>query len=184
MSLTKGDITFLFDEGVTFKESYEFACADPTETMRRLKKVAQVRSSLLAANVQIIRLNVKGVKQENVRMLGVGDTCSNSRMALRLREDGKAYRRRLRGVPETAYKVGIVSSQASNALREFNRVLAGCQCQFKTTLGTIEPIKNLEIVDWTVLSWKSARKLPKRRLILLLGVDEGTQMFEKMKSGV
>jgi hypothetical protein len=36
MSLAKGDITFLFDESVAFKESYDFLCSDSAEAMRRL----------------------------------------------------------------------------------------------------------------------------------------------------
>lgn len=182
MSTIKGDITFLFDEGVAFGESYDFTCAEASEAMRRLKKVVQARALLLATNVRVVRVAVKGIKADRIRVRGPANTWGHPRYALSLRNDGQRYFRRLRGCPDVLYKFDQLSLQGINGFREFNRVLAECGCQATSSIGGTEPIVKLEPYRRILLLAKNTKALSKKRLMALLGIEEGTEAFQSSKA--
>jgi hypothetical protein len=123
-------------------------------------------------------------------MRGTGGEYANPRLALKLlrnsTSDGcsQSNQRRLRGVPDTAFKNRVASAQARAAMQAFSRTLTECQCVVKARGCAEETVKDIRIDDWTVLLWKWAKKLSKRRLVELLGEEEGTKMFEARKAKI
>src|ERR1700733_9632420 len=98
--MSKSSMTFLFDAGQVFQESWELNDGYPEALPARLKRIANARMSLLAFCVRIVQLKAKGHPLERVDLRGYGGAFAHPRHALKLRDDGRSTSIFLRGVPK------------------------------------------------------------------------------------
>src|SRR5688500_18240510 len=118
--MAKCIITFLFDSGQVFQESWELTDGHGTSLTARLKRIAQARLPLLAACVRIVQLKAKGHSLERVDLRGTGGVFAFPRDALKLTDDGYSSGIFLRGVPRDVYSKEGLTPKGLVAFRAFN----------------------------------------------------------------
>jgi hypothetical protein len=173
--MAKCVITFLFDDGQVFQESWELTEAHRDTLPARLRRLAQARLPLLAACVRIVQLKAKGHPLERVSWRGRGGTFAHARDGLKLRDDGRSTGICLRGVPREVFASQGLTPTGLGSFREFNRTASECGCVIVRG-GEPRLVTKLEPSHHTLFSYKKGRRATLRKLVSILG-DEAAQHF-------
>lgn len=173
--MAKCVITFLFDDGQVFQESWELTEGHRDPLPARLRRLAQARLPLLAACVRIVQLKANGHPLERVSWRGTGGTFAHARDGLKLRDNGRSTGICLRGVPREVFTSRGVTPTGLGSFREFNRMPSECGCVI-VRAGEVCPITKLEPSHHTLFSYKKGRRATLRKLVSILG-DEAAQHF-------
>ena len=173
--MAKCVITFLFDDGQVFQESWELREAHRDPLPARLRRLAQARLTLLAACVRVVQLKAKGHPLERVGWRGTGGTFAHARDGLKLRDDGRSTSICLRGVPREVFASRGLTPTGVGSFREFNRTAGECGCII-VRAGEVRPVTKLEPFHHTLFSYKKGKRATLRKLVSILG-DEPAQQF-------
>lgn len=175
-------MVFLFDSGVEFQESWDILAPSSEVAMQRLRAIAQARLMLLTSTASVVQLKVKGQPLQRVRWPGTGGTGAHARDALILRDEGRATKKHLRGVPREIYDRTALTPKGLTGFNEYNRTVKGCDCVLVRKGSEPEVVKRLEPWRMSLLSWKKAKKVTLRKLCSLLGADEAQVFWAAMKA--
>src|SRR5689334_11232802 len=88
-AMSNAGITFLFDEGQIFQESWELTDCYSEPLPTRLRRIANARLPLLASCVRIVQLKAKGYPLERVDLRGIGGAYAHPRYALKLMNEDR-----------------------------------------------------------------------------------------------
>ena len=178
--MAKGVITFLFDDGQVFQESWELTEAHRDPLPARLRRLAQARLPLLAACVRVVQLKATGHPLERVSWRGTGGTFAHARDGLKLRDGGRNTSIILRGVPREVFASRGLTPTGLGSFREFNRTASECGCVI-VRAGEVRPITNLEPSHHTLFSYKKGRRATLRKLVSVLGDEEAQRFWAELK---
>lgn len=176
-----GTMTFLFDSGQIFQESWLFNAVAPTDAFSKLRQVAQARRALLGTSARIALLKVRGQPLERVNWRGTGGGRVMPRDTVVIRHDGMAVKKQLRGVPAEVFGVNGMTPQGHRAFQDFNRVLNQCGCVLALGGGRHEVIRNLVPTHESLVSWKRGKQATKKEIVALLGGEEGERFWAALK---
>jgi hypothetical protein len=174
-------ITFLFEGGQVFQESWELADGHHDPLPSRLRRFAQARLSLLAACVRIVQLKAKGHPLERVSWRGTGEAFAHPRDGLKLMDDGRSTGICLRGVPREVFAKRGLTPTGIVSFREFNGVASECGCMIVRG-GEPRPITKLEPIHYTLFSYKKGKRATLRKLVSILGDDAAQQFWDDLKA--
>jgi hypothetical protein len=178
--MAKCAITFLFDDGQVFQESWELTEAHRDPLPARLRRLVQARLLLLAACVRIVQLKAKGHPLERISWRGTGGTFAHARDGLKLRDDGRSTGIILRGVPREVFTSRGVTPTGLGSFRELNRTVSECGCVIVRG-GEPQPITKLEPSHHTLFSYKKGRRATLRKLVSILGDEPAQQFWDELK---
>jgi len=176
-----GTLTFLFNSGQIVQESWHFNATSPEDAIKTLRLVAQARRVLLAASIRIALLKVTGQPPERVNWTGKGGIWASPRQALVLRHEGRAVKKQLRGVPQELCNGKGLTPDGLQAFQSFNRILNQCGCLIVRTNEQPETIRKLAPDHLVTLLWKKGIPATKKKIVALLGVEEGQRFWDSMK---
>lgn len=177
--MAKCIITFLFDTGQVFQESWELA-GDGDPLPVRLKRVAQARLPLLAHSVRIVQLKAKGHPLERVDLRGTGGAFAHPRYALKLTDDGYSTGIFLRGIPKDVYANEGLTPRGLVAFRAFNTTLSQCGCVIMRS-GQAHRVTKLWPAHQTLFSYRKDKKATLRKLTSILGEEKAQQFWAELK---
>jgi hypothetical protein len=126
--MAKCVVTFLFDDGQVFQESWELAEAHRDPLPARLRRLAQARLPPLAGSVRIVQVKAKGHPLERVSWRGTGGAFAQPRDGLKLMGGGRSTGICLRGFPREVFASRGVTPTGVGSFREFNRTASECGC--------------------------------------------------------
>jgi hypothetical protein len=179
--MAKCVITFLFDGGQVFQESWELADGHRDPLPARLRRFAHARLPLLASCVRIVQLKAKGHSLERVSWRGTGGTFAHARDALKLMDGGRSTSIFLRGVPREVFASRGLTPQGFGSFREFNRTASECGCVIVRG-GEVRPITKLEPSHYTLFSYKKGKRATLRKLVSILGDEEAHRFWDDLKN--
>jgi hypothetical protein len=178
--MSKCVITFLFDDGQVFQESWELAEGHRDPLPARLRRVVHARLPLLASCVRIVQLKAKGHPLERVSWRGTGGAFAHARDALKLMDDGRSTSIFLRGVPREVFANRGLTPKGVVSFREFNRAASECGCVVVRS-GELRPVTKLEPIHHTLLSYKKGKRATLRKLVSILGDEVAQQFWDDLK---
>jgi hypothetical protein len=178
--MSKCVITFLFDDGQVFQESWEPADGHRDPLPARLRRIAQARLPLLASCVRIVQLKAKGHPLERVSWRGAGGAFAFPREAVKLRDDGRSTSIYLRGVPREVFTSRGLTPKGFASFREFARAASECGCVIVRE-GEVRPTMKLEPSHHTLFSYKKGKKATLRKLVSILGDEAAKQFWNDLK---
>jgi hypothetical protein len=178
--MAKCTITFLFDTGQVFQESWELAEGHGDPLPVRLKRIAQARLPLLAACVRVVQLKAQGHPLERVDLRGTGGAFAHPRYALKLADDGYSTGIFLRGVPREVYAKEALTPSGMVAFRALNTVLTQCGCAIVRN-GQARPVTKLGPTRQTLFSYRKDKKATLRKLVSILGEEKAQQFWAELK---
>ncbi|MCE9533433.1 MAG: hypothetical protein K8T89_20260 [Planctomycetes bacterium] len=179
--MSKGVITFFFDEGQVFQESWEMMDV-PGETLAaRLKRLAKARLPLLATCVRIVQLKADGHPLERVNLRGSGGLVAAPRAALALVDGSTSLNILLRGVPEEVFVDGTLTAVGQVAFQKFSKTVSDCGC-VNIRKNEVRPIMNLEPFQEVLLSNEATKKATRQKLNSLLGKEETDRFWYSPKN--
>jgi hypothetical protein len=179
--MAKCVITFLFDDGQVFQESWELTEAHRDPLPARLRRLAQARLPLLAACVRIVQLKAKGHPLERISWRGTGGTFAHARDGLKLRDDGRSTGVVLRGVPREVFASRALTPTGVGSFREFNRAACACGCMI-VRAGEGRPVTKLGPFRHTLFSYKKGKRATLRKLVSILGEEEAQRFWTDLKN--
>jgi len=169
--MSKGVITFFFDEGQVFQESWEMLDVHSESLAIRLKRIAIARLPLLASCVRVVQLKADGHPLERVNLKGKGSEFADPRTALSLTEGGRNVNIMLRGVPEDLFADKALTAAGLGFFQKFSSTVSDCSCII-VRRNKAYPITDLEPGRETLLSSEATKKATRIRLNALLGKQE------------
>lgn len=179
--MAKSVITFLFDGGQVFQESWELADGHRDPLPSRLRRFAQARLSLLASCVRIVQLKVKGHPLERVSWRGSGGMFAHPRDGLTLLADHRSTSIILRGVPREVFTSRGLTPKGVVSFQEFNRTASECGCMIVRG-GEVRPVTKLEPFHHTQFSYKKGKRATLRKLVSILGDEAAHQFWDDLKT--
>ncbi len=176
-----GTITLLFNSGQIVQESWHFNTTSSEHAIKKLRLVAQARRALLAASIRIALLKVTGQPLERVNWPGSGGGWASPREAIVVRHEGRAVKKQLRGVPRELFTSKGLTPRGLQVFRDFNRTLNQCGCVIVRTDKPPETIRNLAPDYLLTLLWKKGIPATKKKIVALLGAEEGQRFWDSLK---
>ena len=174
--MSKGVITFFFEEGQVFQESWEMTDVHPESLTVRLRRIALARLPLLASCVRIVQLKADGHPLERVSLKGIGGLFADPRAALALTDDGRSINIMLRGVPEEVFAEGTLTATGLCSFQKFSNTVNACGCVI-VRKNEVCPITKLEPIHETLLSHEASKKATRIKLNSLLGKQEADRFW-------
>ena len=174
--MSKGVITFFFEEGQVFQESWEMMDVHPESLAVRLRRIALARLPLLASCVRIVQLKANGHPLERVSLKGIGGLFAGPRAALALTDDGRSMNIMLRGVPEEVFAEGTLTAIGLSSFQKFSDTVNDCGCVIFRK-NEVCPITKLEPIHETLLSHEASKKATRIKLNSLLGKQEADRFW-------
>lgn len=178
--MSKTVITFLFDEGQIFQESWELTDNYSESLSARLKRISNARLPLLASCVRIVQVKAKGHPLERVDLRGIGGAYAHARDALKLMNDDRSTSIFLRGVPGEVYARHELTPKGIAAFGTFSKTLNECGAVI-IRHGDAIPITKLWPSHATLYSYKKDKKATLRKLISILGDEEAQRVWQGLK---
>jgi len=188
----RGTITVLFDifsgQHYYFQESWELLAPTADEAMKRLLKIAQGRTNLLARNTRVVKLALTGATLQHPMPRGTAGEFAHPQDKLLLRRDGIPMQRSLCGIAREYFSSRGTSAIGTAALDALNQILRECEC-IVIRNGKPEPIGNLQATRIQAKLAKSCKKATRKGLISMLGPEDGEiawasrQTAKKLETG-
>lgn len=178
--MSKCVITFLFDSGQVFQESWELADGHCDPLPAGLRRLAQARLPLLASCVRIVQLKAKGHSLERVSWRGTGGAFAHPRDALKLTDDGRSTSIFLRGVPREVFDNRGLTPRGVVSFRELNRAASEYGCVIVRGDQT-RPVTRLGPSYHSLFSYKKGKRATLRKLVSILGEEAAQQFWSDLK---
>ena len=178
----KGVMLFLFDSGVLFQEAWEITAATSEDAFSRLKRMAQARLPLLAADTRIVQLRVTGHPPERVQWQGHGGLWAWTREALKLRHEYRSIQKQLRGVPQEIFSKGAgLTPKGVHAFRDFSRTLHECGCVIVRKGKQPELINKIEPAGVVHPRVEEGKDSDQRQIGQTIGRGEGAAILGRIE---
>ena len=176
-------ITFLFDSGQVFAESFNLTEPHPQSLPDRLNRIVQARLPLLAACVRIVRLKARSHPVQRVDIRGTGSEFAWPRDGLNLMRIGgnrMANNVCLRGIPDKFFDGDKLKPMGATAVANLGMAQKECGA-FAVLQGEPWPITDLQVTGKTLLSYKKDKPATRHKLISILGKEKALLFWEELK---